>query len=286
MRAAYAVYSTGKLLHVLSIIVWVGGMAFAHLCLRPAAQSLPVEVAEKVKGVPGVSDTESLVGQDFATFAPDQLDEVFRLVAERMSAGGSFCFTVEDAQESELELRPSLRYAHSEAGIRRLAPFEPACALFLTGPGDERETLLVWVKEGAERAKFEPQIRPVIDKRCLACHDGSNPNLPNLNGYDNDWYYGIRIPYAGAATVSFDFLVDSEAGFDFLSVESDSACASFDRVNYATAPQNNAQFYRKLNIQFSGLNNVSGTASVVNQALTNYGGGTSCCWFTHTRLDF
>lgn len=33
-------YAILKLLHVLSIIVWVGGMVFAHVCLRPAAQSL------------------------------------------------------------------------------------------------------------------------------------------------------------------------------------------------------------------------------------------------------
>lgn len=37
-------YAILKLLHVLSIIVWVGGMAFAHLCLRPAAQSLDAPV--------------------------------------------------------------------------------------------------------------------------------------------------------------------------------------------------------------------------------------------------
>jgi hypothetical protein len=28
-------------------------------------------------------------------------------------------------------------------------------------------------------------VRPVVEKRCLACHDGSNPHLPNLSGYDN-----------------------------------------------------------------------------------------------------
>jgi len=33
-------------------------------------------------GVPAVSDKESLVGQDFATFAPDQLDEVLRLTIQ------------------------------------------------------------------------------------------------------------------------------------------------------------------------------------------------------------
>ena len=33
-------YKALKLVHVLSIIVWVGGMVFAHFFLRPAAQSL------------------------------------------------------------------------------------------------------------------------------------------------------------------------------------------------------------------------------------------------------
>ena len=34
-------YVTLKLLHVLSIVVWVGGMVFAHFFLRPAAMQLP-----------------------------------------------------------------------------------------------------------------------------------------------------------------------------------------------------------------------------------------------------
>ena len=33
-------------------------------------------------GVPGVSDLESLAGQDFSTFSPDQLEEVFRLTVQ------------------------------------------------------------------------------------------------------------------------------------------------------------------------------------------------------------
>lgn len=49
------------------------------------------------------------------------LDEVFRLLALRMPAGGALAFTVEESEEGELVLRPSLRYAHSEAGLRRLA---------------------------------------------------------------------------------------------------------------------------------------------------------------------
>ncbi|QJW85427.1 hypothetical protein HK414_25070 [Ramlibacter terrae] len=50
------------------------------------------------------------------------LEEVFRHVARVLPAGGSFCFTLEEAQDGEdLALRSSLRYAHSEGYVRRLA---------------------------------------------------------------------------------------------------------------------------------------------------------------------
>jgi hypothetical protein len=52
-------------------------------------------------------------------------------------------------------------------------------------PRDEVNTIVDWVQAGASRQKFEPEIRTILEKRCLACHDGSNPHLPNLNGYDN-----------------------------------------------------------------------------------------------------
>ena len=35
------IYATLKLLHILSIVVWIGGMVFAHFFLRPAALQLP-----------------------------------------------------------------------------------------------------------------------------------------------------------------------------------------------------------------------------------------------------
>jgi hypothetical protein len=112
-------------------------------------------------------------------------------------------------------------------------------------------------------------------------HD--NTCCEDLNGYANDWYYGIRMTYQGAATLSFDYLVDSEPGFDFILVETDSACASFTRVNYNTAPQNNAMFYRHVLFQNTGYNGPpgnAGTAHVGNLALTNNGTGTHCVYIT------
>jgi len=52
-------------------------------------------------------------------------------------------------------------------------------------PREELTPLVAWVKEGAERARFEKEVKPTLDKRCMTCHDGSNPHLVNLNGYDN-----------------------------------------------------------------------------------------------------
>ncbi|HUL92975.1 MAG TPA: hypothetical protein VLV56_11555 [Burkholderiales bacterium] len=52
-------------------------------------------------------------------------------------------------------------------------------------PAEEIGVVTGWVQEGADRAKYDARIKPTIDKRCLSCHDGSNPHLPNLDGYDN-----------------------------------------------------------------------------------------------------
>jgi len=52
-------------------------------------------------------------------------------------------------------------------------------------PPDERTILLTWVRQGAARPTYDANIKPVIDKRCMTCHDGSNPHIPNLSDYDN-----------------------------------------------------------------------------------------------------
>ena len=52
-------------------------------------------------------------------------------------------------------------------------------------PADEVSPIINWVNEGADRARYEQLVKPVLEKRCYSCHDGSNPHLVNLNGYDN-----------------------------------------------------------------------------------------------------
>ena len=52
-------------------------------------------------------------------------------------------------------------------------------------PREELNITVGWVQTGTDRVKYEKDIRPILDKRCMTCHDGSNPHLPNLSGYDN-----------------------------------------------------------------------------------------------------
>jgi hypothetical protein len=52
-------------------------------------------------------------------------------------------------------------------------------------PPDEINTVVSWIQAGADRVGYEKDIKPTLDKRCMSCHDGSNPHLPNLGGYDN-----------------------------------------------------------------------------------------------------
>jgi len=50
-------------------------------------------------------------------------------------------------------------------------------------PTSERGDIIGWVRRGLDEREYEERIKPIFDRRCVACHDGSNPHIPNLNGY-------------------------------------------------------------------------------------------------------
>ncbi len=108
---------------------------------------------------------------------------------------------------------------------------------------------------------------------------GYHDNLccEDANGYASDWYQGYRATYTGGAgaTISFDWIVDSEVAFDFLQVESDSGCASFARVNFFLRPTQFPQSYRDLEISASGLVH---HGEWNNEPLTDHGPGTHCVY--------
>ena len=76
-----------------------------------------------------------------------------------------------------------IAYSGSGKGSRLEAALRGSMSAML--PRDELSSLVSWVQEGGERPRYEKEIKTLFDRRCMACHDGSNPHLPNLNGYDN-----------------------------------------------------------------------------------------------------
>jgi sugar phosphate isomerase/epimerase len=96
---------------------------------------------------------------------------------ERFRASGLAAATAVPAVPSILPLPlmegpadPAERVEAIREGIRRLAPFEPPCVLFLTGPGDDREAVLDGIRaiaqEGGEQGvpvALEPIQREFAD---------------------------------------------------------------------------------------------------------------------------
>jgi hypothetical protein len=73
-------------------------------------------------------------------------------------------------------------YHGSEADTRLETALKGPMAEML--PADERSLIFKWVKDGAAPEAFETEVKPIVENRCLACHDGSNPHIPKLTSYD------------------------------------------------------------------------------------------------------
>ncbi len=85
-------------------------------------------------------------------------------------------------------------------------------------PPDDRTEILRWIHSGADKADFETRIQPIMAENCLDCHDGSNPHLSNLDGYDNvqevvqqdtgkDLYSLVRVSHVHLFGVTFIFFI-------------------------------------------------------------------------------
>jgi hypothetical protein len=52
-------------------------------------------------------------------------------------------------------------------------------------PIEERAVIFKWVKGGSTAEAYESDVKPILESRCLACHDGvANPHLPNLSNFE------------------------------------------------------------------------------------------------------
>lgn len=73
------------------------------------------------------------------------------------------------------------------AGNRAATKLESALSGPMSGmlPPDEEATIIGWVHRGIDKTEYESQIKPIVERRCQSCHDGSNPHIPNLTGFEN-----------------------------------------------------------------------------------------------------
>lgn len=93
---------------------------------------------------------------------------------ERFRAGGLSAAAAVPAVPSILPLPlmdgpddPSERVEAICAAVRRLAPFRPACVLFLTGPGDDRATVVDGIRaiaDEGERAGVPIALEPIQER--------------------------------------------------------------------------------------------------------------------------
>lgn len=85
------------------------------------------------------------------------------------------------------------------------------------------EKILDWVGDGATRDEYDASIQAVVKLNCLDCHDGSNPHLSNLDGFDNikavvvqdtgtDLHTLVRVSHIHLFGVTFIFFI---VGFIF-----------------------------------------------------------------------
>lgn len=74
-----------------------------------------------------------------------------------------------------------IAYSGSKADTRLEAAIKGPMSAMLPDP--EKAIIINWVRRGVNAKEFETQVQPVFEKRCYACHDGSNPHVPSLLTY-------------------------------------------------------------------------------------------------------
>ncbi len=76
-----------------------------------------------------------------------------------------------------------ISYSGSSEGTKLEAALQGPMSSMLAA--SDTATVVSWIRSGADKADYETIIQPIVDANCLDCHNGSNPHLSNLDGFDN-----------------------------------------------------------------------------------------------------
>jgi hypothetical protein len=76
-----------------------------------------------------------------------------------------------------------IAYSGSQSDTRLEAALKGPMAKML--PPTEKSEVIAWVRRGAEEKDFESSgVHSIIEKRCITCHSGKNPHIPNLSNFE------------------------------------------------------------------------------------------------------
>ncbi|MEA3411252.1 MAG: hypothetical protein U9R74_06895 [Pseudomonadota bacterium] len=87
-------------------------------------------------------------------------------------------------------------------------------------PAGERNTIVAWVRREASQQEYEADIAPIIEKRCLACHSGANPHVPDFSAFQGvadlvtmdtgmDIFTLVRVSHIHLFGITFIFFITS-----------------------------------------------------------------------------
>ena len=88
-------------------------------------------------------------------------------------------------------------------------------------PGEEKNVVVAWVRSGAEQATYSSTgAEQIIEKRCLLCHNGSNPHIPNFKEFEGikhtaeadtgmDIFTLVRVSHIHLFGITFIFFIVS-----------------------------------------------------------------------------
>ena len=76
-----------------------------------------------------------------------------------------------------------ISYSGSSEGTQLEAALQGPMSAMLSEA--DLEQILNWVRVGAGKEDYETRVQFVIKQNCIDCHDGSNPHLSNLDGFEN-----------------------------------------------------------------------------------------------------
>jgi len=51
-------------------------------------------------------------------------------------------------------------------------------------PAKERSVIIAWAATDASEEGWKQKVKPIMDNRCIACHNGSDPHRPNFTTWD------------------------------------------------------------------------------------------------------